>query len=212
MLGCRAPRRLLAMSIPHQSSALYATKGLFMLKVSLLALGLSADVFSASIALGGGYSFTLLHRVGIAVGYGLIGAMAPLIGYFSSQALRSSIASFDHWIVFVILGFLGARIIWRGFHASYSSDYVNKPSFLVIVTTGFATSLDNIVAGFALPFLYVDVPIALGAVGLLTSIMTLIGLGLGRANGDFIGKWAGLAGGAGLIFIGSNVLYLLNQL
>ena len=179
-----------------------------MLKVSLLALGLSADAFSASIALGGGYSFTLLQRVGIAVGYGLFGAMAPLIGFFSGQALRSSIASFDHWIVFVILGSLGAWMIWRGFHASYSSHYVKKPSFHVVVATGFATSIDNIAAGFALPFLYVDVPIALGAVGLVTSIMTLIGLGLGRAVGEIIGKWAGLAGGAGLIFIGSNVLYL----
>ena len=68
-------------------------------------------------------------------------------------------------------------MIWRGLRGFHTIEHVKNPSFSVVVVTGFFTSIDNIAAGFALPFLSVDVPITLGAVGLVTLIMTLIGLG-----------------------------------
>ncbi len=178
-----------------------------MLETVILAFGLSADVFAASIALGSSYAFPLLLKIGVAICYGLLGAFAPLAGFLIGKALLPSLEKFSPWVTFSILGLLGAQTIWAGLKGTTLEKYARPPSLGAISWAGLATSIDNIAVGLALPFISHDIPVALGAIGSATCLMTFIGLGIGNRMGILFGKCAELLEGAGLVLIGANILY-----
>lgn len=178
--------------------------------IILLALAMSTDAFAAAI----GKGTALRHprwgealRTGLI--FGTIEALTPLIGWLLGQAAAQYVTAWDHWIAFVLLGGLGLRMIYAGFKAD-EEEHLSKPSrhsFWVLVTTGFATSIDAMAVGVGLAFLDVSiVPIA-AAIGLTTFLMVTAGVMLGRVLGAIAGKRAEIIGGLLLIGIGVAILH-----
>lgn len=177
--------------------------------IIILAFGMSMDAFAAAIGKGAALqrpSAKEVIRTGLI--FGCIEALTPIIGWGIGLAASKFIMSWDHWVAFVLLLVLGVRMIHEGFRKE-ESDEVEAPcrhSFLVLVTTAIATSLDAMAVGVGLAFLNVNIITTALTIGAATTIMAASGMLLGRFLGAAIGKWAEVLGGVVLIGIGSSIL------
>lgn len=179
-----------------------------MIQTMVLALSLSTDAFAASVAKGAKFPNMKLPRIaGIALSFGLLEALAPLIGYLLGKQFAGLIEDFDHWIAFGILGLLGARMIWKSFHAEEEENGSAAPTAMAVLATALGTSVDATAVGVTLALFSSNIPLTLFVIGLVTFLMTLAGLRLGGVIGARTGQWAELIGGVGLIGIGANILF-----
>jgi len=178
-----------------------------LLQTTILAFSLSTDAFAASLAKGARFPhMSFMRTTGIALGFGALEALAPLIGYLLGRQFAGAIEDYDHWIAFTILGCLGARMIWKSFHPEREEVSIVAPTWLAVFATALGTSVDATAAGLTLALLGNNIAITLLAIGMVTFAMTLIGLRLGGGIGQRTGQWAELLGGIGLILIGTNIL------
>lgn len=178
-----------------------------MFQTAVLAFSLSTDAFAASVAKGARYpGMSGLRTIGIALGFGILEALAPLIGYALGLQFASAIEDFDHWIAFVILAMLGARMLWKSYSDEEEEESSGTPTWAAVAATAAGTSVDATAVGLTLALVSDNIPLTLFAIGLVTFAMTLIGLRLGGLIGDRAGRWAEFAGGLGLIIIGTNIL------
>lgn len=176
-------------------------------QTAVLAFSLSTDAFAASVAKGARYPNMSLPRVAaIALGFGVLEAMAPLLGYLLGLQFAGSIERYDHWIAFVILGFLGGRMVWKSWRHDEEPVSFLAPTTLAILATALGTSVDATALGVTLALFSDNIPLTLAAIGLVTFSMTLIGLRLGGVIGQRTGQWAEMLGGVGLFLIGLNIL------
>ena len=82
--------------------------------VFAIGLGLSMDAFAVSVCKGLGMKkINVLHLILIAFFFALFQFAMPVIGYYLCVQFESYIVSFDHWIAFVLLGFIGAKMIFE---------------------------------------------------------------------------------------------------
>jgi putative Mn2+ efflux pump MntP len=178
-----------------------------MLQTAIVAFSLSTDAFAASIAKGArlpGMSF--VRTAGIALGFGTLEALAPLLGFLLGKQFAGIIEDVDHWIAFTLLGLLGARMVWKSFRAESATAQAAAPTWGSVLVTALGTSIDAIAIGVTLALFSDNIPLTLLAIGLVTFAMTFIGLRLGGVIGERTGRWAEFAGGIGLAAIGVNIL------
>jgi putative Mn2+ efflux pump MntP len=174
-----------------------------------LALAMSTDAFAAAIGKGAALEKPHLRealRTGLI--FGIIEGLTPLIGWALGQAAAPYVAAWDHWIAFVLLAGLGARMMREGLSApDLEVSKPNSHSFWLLAITGFATSIDAMIVGAGLAFLDADIAVTAAAIGFSTFVMVTIGVMLGRGLGAVVGKRAELIGGVVLFAIGCLILY-----
>ena len=181
------------------------------LSTTLLAFAMSTDAFAAAVGKG-----AALHkprwgdalRVGII--FGVIEALTPVAGWALGLAAADYVADWDHWIAFVLLGVLGAHMIWNGCQPGDENEETPKTSrhsFWTLAITGFATSIDAMAVGVGLAFIDANIVSTAAAIGMATLLMVTLGIMLGRVLGKLVGSRAEIVGGVILIGIGSVILY-----
>lgn len=176
----------------------------------LLAFGMSMDAFAASIGKGATLhkpKFSEAVRTGLI--FGAIETLTPLVGWGLGMLASQFVLEWNHWIAFILLVFLGGRMIIEGFRGD-SDEACESPrrhGFWLLVTTAFATSLDAMAVGVGLAFLQVSIVTTALAIGCATFIMSTLGIMVGRFIGPLLGKRAEILGGIVLIGIGSEILW-----
>jgi len=81
----------------------------------LLAFGLAADAFAVSIGQGAvSKSHPWRTAFTVALSFGVAQAVAPLLGWSLGVTFAGLIEAWDHWIAFVLLALIGAKMIWEG--------------------------------------------------------------------------------------------------
>ena len=178
----------------------------------ILAFAMSTDAFAASIGKGAALRRTRFpEALRIGVIFGTVEAITPVIGWAIGLAATRFVSEWDHWIAFVLLGALGAHMIWEGFKPvepeANDEKTPERKSVWLLAVTALATSIDAMAVGVTLAFADVNIIVAAVAIGLATTLMVTIGIMLGRAIGSLIGKRAEIAGGVVLIAIGITVVY-----
>ncbi|EPB6316475.1 manganese efflux pump MntP [Cronobacter dublinensis] len=176
----------------------------------LLAFSMSMDAFAASIGKGATLhkpKFSDALRTGLI--FGVIEAITPLVGWLLGLLATQFVLTWNHWIAFVLLVFLGGRMILEGVRGGGDDEpeKIRRHSFLLLVTTAFATSLDAMAVGVGLAFLQVDILKTALAIGCATLIMSTLGMMIGRFIGPLLGKRAEILGGVVLIGIGCQILW-----
>ena len=176
----------------------------------LLAFGMSMDAFAASIGKGATLhkpKFSEAVRTGLI--FGAIETLTPLVGWGLGMLASQFVLEWNHWIAFILLVFLGGRMIIEGFRGdSYEAcEAPRRHGFWLLVTTAFATSLDAMAVGVGLAFLQVSIVTTALAIGCATFIMSTLGMMVGRFIGPLLGKRAEILGGIVLIGIGSEILW-----
>ncbi|MFI4543861.1 manganese efflux pump MntP [Klebsiella pneumoniae] len=176
----------------------------------LLAFGMSMDAFAASIGKGATLhkpKFSEAVRTGLI--FGAIETLTPLVGWGLGMLASQFILEWNHWIAFILLLFLGGRMIVEGFRgdSDEACEAPHRHGFWLLVTTAFATSLDAMAVGVGLAFLQVSIVTTALAIGCATFIMSTLGMMVGRFIGPLLGKRAEILGGIVLIGIGSEILW-----
>ncbi len=176
----------------------------------LLAFGMSMDAFAASIGKGATLhkpKFSEALRTGLI--FGAIETLTPLIGWGLGMLASQFVLEWNHWIAFVLLVFLGGRMVIEGFRGNGDKDDapLQRHGFWLLVTTAIATSLDAMAVGVGLAFLQVNIIATALAIGCATLIMSTLGMMVGRFIGPLLGKRAEILGGIVLIGIGAQILW-----
>ncbi|KNC94364.1 manganese efflux pump MntP [Trabulsiella odontotermitis] len=176
----------------------------------LLAFGMSMDAFAASIGKGATLhkpKFSEALRTGLI--FGIIETLTPLIGWGLGMLASHFVLEWNHWIAFVLLVFLGGRMIVEGVRGDDDAEEIapNRHGFWLLVTTAIATSLDAMAVGVGLAFLQVSIVTTALAIGCATLIMSTLGMMIGRFIGPLLGKRAEILGGIVLMGIGSQILW-----
>ncbi|OJS86519.1 hypothetical protein BK400_26850 [Escherichia coli] len=176
----------------------------------LLAFGMSMDAFAASIGKGATLhkpKFSEAVRTGLI--FGAIETLTPLVGWGLGMLASQFILEWNHWIAFILLVFLGGRMIVEGFRgdSDEACEAPHRNGFWLLGTTAFATSLDAMAVGVGLAFLQVSIVTTALAIGCANFIMSTLGMMVGRFIGPLLGKRAEILGGIVLIGIGSEILW-----
>jgi putative Mn2+ efflux pump MntP len=186
---------------------------MLIIQIIFLAFGLSADALAVSVTNGMSlqhYSHKQAFKV--AVMFGGFQALMPLLGYLLGMVFVEFIESFAHWIAFVILAFIGGRMIYevRKAGGNTAPRLPEKLSFKVLFMQAVATSIDALVAGVSFIALGIRgawVLPAVAVIGATTFVLSFLGVGMGKRIGGFMGAvTAKIAGGLVLIALGLKIL------
>ena len=175
------------------------------LSAALMGLSLSMDSFAVSV--GAGISIRdlkVFHIVRACFFFGLFQFIMPVAGWYLGSVFVAHIQSFDHWIAFGLLVFVGGKMIWETFRPSESPGDIRGLSCLL--TLSLATSIDALAVGLSFSILGQGIWFSAALIGGITFAVCLIGFEFGRRLGVLFEKWAGIIGGIILIGIGLKIL------
>lgn len=129
----------------------------------------------------------------------------PLIGYLLGIRFQNIIVSVDHWIAFVLLAVIGGKMIAESVENKENSldDKVDIKTMFVLAI---ATSIDALAVGITFAFLNVNIITAISIIGIITFILSFIGVQIGSKMGDKFGNKSEIIGGIILILIGVKIL------
>ena len=182
-----------------------------MLSIVLIGLSLSMDAFAVTVANGLSMKgFGLRHALTMAVCFGVFQFLMPLIGSFLASTVSVYISFIGPYISFVILAFIGARMIWGEIKGPGRDDAaaggVIRLDAKRLVVLAVATSIDALAAGVSFAFMDIALLPASIIIGAITFIVCLTGGLFGSRISWLTGKKAELFGGVILIAIGIKIL------
>lgn len=176
-------------------------------EIIFIAIGLSMDAFAVSVCKGLSMKkMSWKKAIIIALYFGIFQALMPVIGYALGIGFEESIKFIDHWIAFGLLAFIGGNMIKESLSKDEDDNQNDDVNFKTMVVLAVATSIDALAVGVTFAFLNVNLIFAISIIGVLTFIISLLGVKIGNVFGDKFEKKAELAGGIILILIGLKIL------
>lgn len=182
------------------------------IELFLLAAGLCFDTFAVSLTGGICTRGKLKTRqiLGIIFCFAVFQAGLQFLGWLLGYSVSEYISKVDHWVAFVLLCYIGVKMIMEGF--SGSDGEAGKLSLLnprQLVTLSIATSIDAVAVGISLAMVHLQflkVGVCTAMVFVCTALASLGGLLGGRRLGAGIGHRSEVLGGIILIAIGIKIL------
>lgn len=175
-------------------------------EIILIGVGLAMDCFAVCI------SCSLVQKdiktsyaLKIAASFGFFQAIMPVLGWLLGLTFKDLIADFDHWIAFGILSAIGLKMFVEAFKKENKQE-LNITSFWVLISLSVATSIDAMIVGISFAFLELNMLLTVSIIGLVTFMISLIGIYLGKKFTFISGKKAEIIGGLVLIGIGIKIL------
>jgi putative Mn2+ efflux pump MntP len=176
-------------------------------EIFLIAIGLSMDAFAISITLGLSVEKPKIVEILIPGFYfGFFQALMPLIGFFAGSYFAKNIQSLEHWVAFVLLGFIGGKMIKDSFSKDEERKHENPFTFLKMLLLAIATSIDALAVGVTFAFFKLNIFTAILITGLTTFSISTAGVMTGNVFGAKFKSKAEFAGGAVLVALGVKIL------
>lgn len=175
----------------------------------LLSLGLAMDAFSVSVCKG--LSMKKIDYKGAAVTalfFGAFQGLMPLIGYFLGSRFERFISTYSHWIAFILLGFIGGKMIFEVLKGGNDDESVSeyKLDIKELFILAIATSIDALAVGVIFAAEKTNLLLSVSVIGGITFAVCLMGVIIGNRFGSRYEKKAELAGGIVLVLIGVKLL------
>ena len=180
------------------------------LDIILLAIALAMDCFTVSIV-SGVIKKLSSGIIRMAFLFGLFQAMMPLLGWLGISYFRSYMEAYDHWIAFLMLAFIGGKMIKESFGPEEEQHF--DPSRLhTQLLLAIATSIDALAIGISFActgfteLSQLTMPLLI--IGIVSFLFSIIGYHLGRRFGKTITRRMKpeLLGGIILILIGVKII------
>ncbi len=175
----------------------------------LLGVGLAMDAFSVSV--GNGLNEPKMRRkrmVMIAGTFGGFQLLMPFIGWvlvYTGVQFFSVLEKFIPWIALILLSIIGGEMLAEGIK-NEAEEEVEAVGMMALFAQGIATSIDALSVGFTLMgFSVTRVVICCLIIGVVTFVICMIGLKMGKKFGMLLANKAMILGGCILIFIGIEV-------
>ena len=188
---------------------------------ALLGVGLAMDAFSVSLANGlNEHNMKLGRMLAIAGTFAGFQFAMPLIGWFCVHSIAEAFSTFQKfipWIALCLLLYIGGSMLIEGIRdsreqrgelaaATSQPGAIERVTLAGLMLQGIATSIDALSVGFTISdYNTAQAVIAAIIIGVVTYIICLAGLGLGKTFGTRLAGKAGILGGAILIFIGLEI-------
>lgn len=183
---------------------------LFFMNSILLGAGLAMDAFSVSLANGLGEPKMKNRKMCVIAGtFSVFQAVMPMIGWLCIHSLVryfNSCEKFIPWIALLLLGYIGGKMLIDGINSRNESSIAMKMTVGTLIAQGIATSIDALSVGFTIAdySLFLAFICAL-IIALMTFIICMAGLYLGKIFGTKLAGKAGIFGGIILIIIGLEI-------
>lgn len=173
----------------------------------LIALSLNFDTFSVSVVEGAqARKAVLTESLKVAAVFGFVQGLFALVGALLGVGFRGFIASTDHWVAFILLSAIGAKMMKESFQKTSCESQLRHFDFRSILFLAVATSIDAFIVGITLAFLKDSTMIYVFVIGLITFGASLIGYHCGKAFKKICGSEIKIIGGLILIAIGIKTL------
>lgn len=177
----------------------------------LMGVSLAMDAFAVSVCKG-----LAMRKVNkkqclvIALFFGGFQALMPFLGWLLGNRFESYITNIDHWIAFVLLGFIGGKMVVEAIRDKGEEPEITeidppldiKELFVLAV----ATSIDALAVGITFAFLEIPIVEAMLIIGITTFVISVAGVYIGNFFGNKYKSKAELVGGIILILIGLKIL------
>ncbi len=182
------------------------------IELALIGVGLAMDAFAVSVCKG-----LAMRKVNkkqalvIGLFFGGFQALMPFIGWALGRQFESYIVSIDHWIAFILLAYIGGKMIYEAVKPEDEDVEIKvmdppldiKEMFVLAI----ATSIDALAVGITFAFLDYPIVEAITIIGVVTFIIAIIGVYIGNFFGNKYEKKADLAGVMILVLIGLKILF-----
>lgn len=180
------------------------------IELFLIGAGLSMDAFAVSICKGLAMNkVNKKQAVIIGLYFGGFQALMPLIGWILGVRFQQYITSVDHWIAFILLAFIGGKMIWEAVRDPDIQEIPEKDPPLKhkeMLILAIATSIDALAVGITFAFLETPIVKAVVIIGCTTFVFSVLGVVVGNFFGTRYKKKAEITGGIILILIGLKIL------
>lgn len=181
----------------------------FVVDLLLLAVGLSMDAFAVSICKGLAMSRIDIKKCAtVGLWFGGFQALMPLAGWLLSSGFYVYIERYSAWVSFLLLGAIGGNMIKEALSKKEekTSDSLSFSSMFIMAV---ATSIDALAVGVTFTAQGYDlrlVLISVAAIGVVTFLLSAIGVKAGSIGGKKYKSKAEFAGGVILILLGLKIL------
>ena len=170
------------------------------IELLLMGVGLAMDAFAVSVCKGLGMK-KLNKKQAVVIGlyFGGFQALMPLVGWILGIQFQKYITSIDHWIAFILLGFIGGKMIL----VEVKDQPLDHRNMFVLAV---ATSIDALAVGITFAFLDTPILEAITIIGITTMIISIVGVVIGNYFGGKYKHKAELVGGIILVLLGVRIL------
>ncbi|OQY36796.1 MAG: hypothetical protein B6229_09400 [Spirochaetaceae bacterium 4572_7] len=177
------------------------------LSIIIIAVGLAMDAFAVSITSGLAIkSLKIRNALKIALFFGLFQAVMPIIGWFAGLGFRDFMSHIDHWVAFGLLGIIGGKMIYESTLMNQDKPDKDPLNIYVLLILSVATSIDALAVGLSLSLLKVTIIRPAIIIGVITFLLSTLGVYIGNKFGHYFEKKVELIGGLILILIGTKIL------
>ncbi len=182
--------------------------------IFLTAIGLSMDAFAVAISKGITMKrLNVRSALKIAGFFGFFQGFMPFIGWLVGVKFSDYVMKFDHWIAFILLSLIGGKMVYEAYKTkdecavdtvASKEECINNRELLLLAV---ATSIDALAVGISFAFLKVEIVKSVIIIGVVTFLVSFIGVAMGRRLGCLFQKKAETFGGIMLILIGLKILF-----
>lgn len=142
----------------------------------------------------------------LAFHFGLFQFLMPILGWLSGYGLAPLLKSVDHWVAFVLLVFVGGKMVLAGINPKDETVQNDPSKGLAMVLLSIATSIDAYAVGLGLVLLNVNVWYPAVIIGIITGAFSFVAIRMGRKLSQLFGQRLEIVGGLILIIIGLKIL------
>ncbi len=179
-----------------------------LLTLFLLAVGLSMDAFAVSICKGLAMKKISFRQAAIVgLWFGGFQALMPALGFLLGTSFASLVNVVADWIAFVLLALIGGNMIKEAL-SKEEEEADASLSFKTMLLLAIATSIDAFAVGVSFAFMEIGsliIPAVL-FIGVITFILSMVGVKVGNIFGTKYKSKAELVGGIILILLGVKII------
>lgn len=171
----------------------------------LVIIGISLAMDAVAVCICKGLSIKKITKknvVLIASYFAIFQAIMPIIGYVLGNTFEKYIVSIDHWFAFLILLIIGINMLRNINNNSFNDDI----DFMTLLPLAIATSIDALAVGITLAFLDSNILISSLIIGIVTFILTSLGVVIGNKFGNKYETKAQIFGALILIVLSFKIL------
>lgn len=179
-------------------------------EIFLTGFSLSLDAVAIALAAGALHHITLRQALKIAFFFGIFQAVMPLLGWAMGLGFKSSVDAYGNIIGFVLLCGVGLNMLRETFKQETDEDIEQEKHLAetkILTIMAIATSIDALVVGITFNFVAVHIPLAIGIIGAVTFLLSLLAVYVGEKFKHVAGNRLEAAGA--LILIGLSIKILL---
>lgn len=176
----------------------------------LIAISISMDAFAVAICMGLGMSkLNIKNGLIISLFFGVFQGVMPVIGWLLGIKFIKYIASFDHWVAFILLAFIGLKMIYEAFHPEEEIETNDKLDYKELTLMSIATSIDALAVGITFAIVpNVNMYLSFVVITLVAIVFSFGGVVIGNKFGNRFQQKAEILGGIILCILGLRIVIM----